>query len=140
MTKRCNHHLKKVFKQAGQTACFTLTEDNDIRRYALRQLGRHSLHPMIACANTSAKIAKIVYKVLHDGVIYDPFHGTRQMNKEPFRVGSETGDAWKLELKEAKRRGKRFRNFARRAVKELPPGEMRTMLTRVLEIFENTRG
>ena len=140
MTKRCNHHLKKVFKQAGQTACYNLTEDNDIRRYALRQLGKHSLHPIIACANTGAKIAKIVYKILHDGVIYDPFHDTRQKNKEPFQVEHEPGDGWKLELKEARRRGKRFRNFARRAVEELPPGEMKTMLTHVLEIFKKMRG
>src|SRR5271157_196617 len=139
MTKRCNHHLKNVLKQAGQTACFKLTEDNDIRRYALRQLGKHPLHPIIASANTSAKIAKIVYKVLHDGVIYDPFHASRYKTNEPFHVGYEPGEEWKLELKEARRRGNRFRNFARRAVKELPPGEMKTMLARILEIFENTR-
>ncbi len=138
MTKRCNHHLKRIFKQAGQTACYILQEDSDIKRYALRQLGKHSRTPMVACANTSAKIAKIVYKVMHDNVIYTPLHDTRRKcgNVLPLNHLLQEDDK-AFQLKDARKRANRFRKFTRLTVDELPPGEMKTMLAHVLKILDN---
>jgi len=136
MTKRCNHHLKRIFKQAGLTACFNLQEDSDIKRYALRELGKHPRVPMIACANTSAKIVKIVYKILHDNVIYEPLHDVTKKNGLFLMHGIASSDEKTYSLSEARRRANRFRKFTRQSVKDLPPGEMKSMLTRVLEILD----
>ena len=125
MTKRCNHRLKRVFKQAGSTACTRLKEDSDIRRYALRQRGKYPRTPAIAAANTSTKIVKIVYKIMHDGITYDPFHETRQKNKHPFPYTPSDDPTWKPRLKDARRRAKRFHNFARKMVDELPADDTR---------------
>jgi len=136
MTKRCNHHLKKIFKQAGLTTCFSLQEDSDIKRYALRQLGKHPRVPMVACANTSAKIVKVVYKILHDNVIYDPLHDVTKKNGFLPMYETVSGNEKAFRLSEARKRANRFRKFTRQSVKDLPPGEMKSMLTRVLEILD----
>jgi len=136
MTKRCNHHLKRIFKQAGLTACFKLQEDSDIKRYALRQLGKHPRVPMVACANTSAKIVKIVYKILHDNVIYDPFHDIMNKNGNSPLSNPTSIDEKAFRLSEARKRANRFRKFTRQTLEDLPPGEMKSMLTRVLEILD----
>jgi hypothetical protein len=136
MTKRCNHHLKKIFKQAGLTTCFNLQEDCDIKRYALRQLGKHPRAPMVACANTSAKIVKIVYKILHDNVVYDPRYDiTKKIGILP-TDGSGSRCEKTFLLSEARKRANRFRKFTRQTVGDLPPSEMKSMLTRVLEILD----
>ncbi len=136
MTKRCNHHLKRIFKQAGVTACFTLKEDSDIKRYALRQLGKHPRVPMVACANTSAKIVKIVYKILHDNICYNQFHDTMKKNVSIQLPDATPGIEKAFCLKEARKRANKFRKFTRQTVGDLPPGEMKSMLTRVLEILD----
>lgn len=138
MTKRCNHHLKKIFKQAGLTACFNLQEDSDIKRYALRQLGKHPRVPMVACANTSAKIVKIVYKILHENVIYDPLHDITKKNGNVHLPGTTLRNEKAFRLSEARKRANRFRKFTRQTVVDLPQGEMKSMLTRVLEILDKT--
>jgi len=138
MTKRCNHHLKKIFKQAGLTACFALQEDSDIKRYALRQLGKHPRVPMVACANTSAKIVKIVYKILHDNAIYEPLHDVMRKCGNSLSLNSPSGSDKAFRLSEARRRANKFRKFTRRTMEDLPPGEMKTMLTRVLGILDET--
>jgi hypothetical protein len=137
MTKRCNHHLKKIIKQAGMTTCFVLKEDSDIRRYALRQLGKHPRFPMVACANTSAKIVKIVYKILHDNAIYDPFHDITKKNGGTLIPGQEHPSDRTFRLSEARKRANRFRKFTRRTLEELPPGEMKSMLSRVLKMLDD---
>ncbi len=137
MTKHCNHHLKRIFRQAGLTACFVLQEDSDIKRYALRQLGKHSRAPMVACATTSAKIAKVIYKVLHDNVIYTPLHDTMRKcgdTRSTDMVIQRCEQSFKL--KEARKRANRFRKFTRQTVDELPLGEMKTMLAGVLKILD----
>lgn len=138
MTKRCNHHLKRVFRQAGITATYLAQADSDIKRYAMRALGKHTRHPGIACANTSTKIVKTVYKVLHDKVNYEPLHDT--MKKLGRNIASnETGydhqDAFKL--KEARKRASRFRKFTRLTIDDLPNGETKDMLAKVLRIFDD---
>jgi transposase len=137
MTKRCNHHLKRVFKQAGSTVATLLKEDSDVRRYAKKQLGKHPRCPAIAIANTSTKIVKIAYKIMHDEVIYDPFHETRKKNAHvsPAPLGEDP--SWTPRLKEARRRANRFRNFTRRALEGLPDGEMKDLFYRVIGIFDD---
>ncbi len=138
MTKRCNHHLKRIFRQAGLTACYVLQEDSDIKRYALRQLGKHSRTPMVACANTSAKIAKVVYKVLHDNAIYTPLHDSMLKCGDARSTRNCLPDCEKaFQLKEARKRANRFRKFTRQTVEDLPLGDMKTMLAHVLKILDN---
>jgi hypothetical protein len=138
MTKRCNHHLKKIFKQAGLTACFSLQEDSEIKRYALRQLGKHPRVPMVVCANTSAKIVKIVYKILHDNAIYEPLHDVKKKCGIFPSSNSHSGNDTAFRLSEARRRANMFRKFTRRTMEDLPPGEVKTMLTRVLGILDES--
>jgi hypothetical protein len=140
MTKRCNHHLKRIFKQAGLTACFTLQEDSDIKRYALRQLGKHPRVPMVACANTSAKIVKIVYKILHDNVIYDPLHDVTRKCTNSTSPGISSGNDKTFRLSDARKRANRFRKFTRQNLDELPPGNMKATLTRILGILDDALG
>jgi hypothetical protein len=139
MTKRCNHHLKRVFKQAGATVATLLKEDSDVRRYAMRQMATHPRVPAIAIANTSTKIVKIVYKIMHDGAIYDPFHETRKKNAHAFPAPRNDDPSWAPRIKEARRRANRFRNFTRRTVKELPGGELKALLSQVLEVFDEVQ-
>jgi transposase len=136
MTKRCNHHLKDIFKQAGRVACFNLEADSDIRRYALRQLGKHPREKGIACANTSAKIVRIVYKILHDEVPFDPFHDTAKKLGQTSPASTDPKKEKSFRLKEARKRANRFRKLVRRTLEELAPGEMKTMLTHVLELLD----
>ena len=135
MTKRCNHRLKRVFRQAGITACFSMKDDNDVCYYAERQLKKHPHNPAIAAANTSAKIVKIVYKIMHDGVIYDPHHETRQGKSESLPGNMYQDGRWKAQLKDARRRANRFRNFTRRMLQDLPDGETRILFSRVMDVF-----
>lgn len=135
MTKRCNHHLKEVFKQSGIIACFRLKEDSDIKRYAMRQMAKHRMAPMVACANTSAKIVHVVYKILHDGATYDPLHDTK---KKCIHVESGTtpmAATWQLKLKEARKRASKFKRFTEKTIVDLPPGEMKDALSKVLDVF-----
>jgi hypothetical protein len=138
MTKRCNHHLKRIFRQAGISATYLEKGDGDIKRYALRQLGKHSRHPGVACANTSAKISKIVYKVLHDKVDYEPLHDTIRRNGGDSTAAKACVDHEKtFVLKEARKRANRFRKFTRLTVDELPPGNIKAKLEEVLKILDN---
>ncbi|MBN2153619.1 MAG: transposase [Candidatus Lokiarchaeota archaeon] len=137
MTKRCNHHLKRIFRQSGITATFLLKEDSDIKRYATRQLGKHSRTPAVACANTSAKIAKIVYKVLHDKVNYQPLHDTmKKLGKGETNDYASQDLVTTFRLKESRKRASRFRKFTRKTVVELPPGNMKNNLAKVLKILD----
>jgi len=138
MTKRCNHHLKRIFRQAGITATYLVQSDSDIKRYALRSLGKHSRHPGIACANTSAKIVKTVYKVLHDKVKYEPLHDTiRKIGHEMASNETRLSLQGDFKLKEARKRANRFRKFTRLTIDDLPNGETRDMLVKVLRIFDD---
>ncbi len=136
MTVRCNHHLKTIFRQAGFAACFNLRDENDVRKYATRQLSKHPKDSMIACANTSAKIAKIVYKVLHDGVSYDPLHETSS-KAEKTMLGKKQTD---FVLKEARKRASRFQKFTRSIIEDLPEGPLKKTLVTVNEIFDRAKG
>lgn len=139
MTKRCNHHLKRVFKQAGLTASRPSSVDCDITRYAKRQLAKHRSLPSIGKANTSAKIAKIVYKIMHDGVLYDPVHEIRR------KVGILDSEVscdpkpWKAQFVDARKRAARFRNFTQRVVNDLPDGDLKVQFAQILDIFKNGR-
>ncbi len=137
MTKHCNHHLKRIFRQTGITACFSLEADSDIKRYALRQLGKHPRDKMIACANTSAKIVRIVYKILHDNAIYDPLYDTarKRGNINPSNL-PEKEQTFRLHT--ARMRAKMFRKFTRRTMEELPQGELKSRLSRVLELLDTS--
>nr|MDO8116718.1 transposase [Candidatus Sigynarchaeota archaeon] len=138
MTKRCNHHLKRIFRQSGITATYLLKEDSDIKRYASRQLGKHSRTPAVACANTSSKIAKIVYKVLHDKVNYQPLHDTMKKLGNAGTNGNPGPDRMNVfHLKEARKRANRFRKFTRLTINELPPGDMKHNLAKVLKILDD---
>jgi hypothetical protein len=138
MTKRCNHHLKRIFKQAGFTVCRSALEDSDIRRYALRQLGKHPHSKMIAQANTSAKIVKIVYKILHDNVNYDPFHDITRKCGDSSLGDTPPRSERDFCLKRARMRAKRYRKSTRKTMNELPPGELKSTLSRVLELFDKS--
>ena len=93
---------------------------------------------MVACANTSAKIVKIVYKILHENVIYDPLHDIMKKNGNVHLPGATLRDEKAFRLSEARKRANRFRKFTRQTVVDLPQGEMKSMLTRVLEILDKT--
>jgi hypothetical protein len=136
MTKRCNHRLKRVFKQAGRIALSTVKTDSDIRRYALRQRGKHPRNPSIAAANTSTKIVRIVYKIMHDDAIYDPFHELRQKSKQELSPVPGEDPSWKPRLKDARNRARRFRNFTMKMVNQLPPSDVKCLLSKVLTAFE----
>jgi len=138
MTKHCNHHLKRIFRQTGITACFILQEDCDIKRYALRQLGKHPRDKMVACANTSAKIVRIVYKILHDNASYDPFHDTARKRGEINPFNPVTKKEQVFRLRAARMRAKMYRKFTRRTMEELPSGELKLMLSRVLEMLDKS--
>ena len=136
MTKRCNEHLKSVFKIAGRVACYQLRKDSDIKRYAVKQLTSHPHQSYVAIANTSAKIARIVYKVLHDEV---PYEKLRESAPKGANAGSyqDSHDATTpFMLKEAGKRARRFRNFIKQIIDEITPGEARDLYTRVLGIFD----
>jgi transposase len=138
MTKHCNHHLKRIFRQTGITACFSLEEDSDIKRYALRQLGKHPRDKMVACANTSAKIVRTVYKILHDNASYDPFHDTARKRGDMNPSIPLTEKEQTFRLRAARMRAKMYRKFTRRTFEELPQGELKTMLSRVLVMLDTS--
>ena len=138
MTKRCNQHLKKVFKIAGRVACCQLQQDSDIKRYAVKQIASHPRQLYIAIANCSAKIAKIVYKVLHDKVPYEKLHESVPRHANARFHLDDQDDNTKFVLKEAGKRARRFRNFVKHIVDEISPGETRNLYARVLGIFDGT--
>ena len=77
---------------------------------------------------------------MHDGIVYDPFHETRLKNKLKTFPFPEADPLWVPKLKNARDRARRFRNFTRRTLDELPEGEMKRLLSKVLVVFDDLPG
>jgi hypothetical protein len=136
MTKRCNHHLRDVFRVAGRTACEIVGKDSDIKRYALKQMQKNIHCKKKAYANTGVKIARTVYKLLRDDVEYERFHASPPPTNGTATVIQEKGEETPFMLKEITRRTRRFRNYIMRACETLPPGITKTLHETIREIWK----
>ena len=136
MTKRCNHHLRDVFRVAGRTACEIVTIDSDIKHYARKQMQKNNRRKKKAYANTGAKIARVVYKLLRDDVEYERFHALHPPMKDAAIASQKQDEEIPFALKEITRRTRRFRNYIVRACETLPPGITKTLHERIREIWK----
>ncbi len=135
MTKRCNQHLKHVFRNAGMNACEIVKNDSDIKRYATKQLVKNIKHKKIAYANTGAKIARIVYAILRYDVEYEPLHALSQKSDSHESSSRVSSDPEAFELKEIKKRARRFRNYVVQTREKLPPGYIKVLYDAIHEVW-----
>lgn len=135
MTKRCNQHLKQVFRNAGMNACEIANSDSDIKRYATKQLIKNNRYKKIAYANTGAKIARIVYAILCYDVDYEPLHASSQNSTLVSPIQSVATDPAPFALKEIKKRARRFRNYVVKTREKLPPGNIKVLYDAIHEVW-----
>ncbi len=127
MTKRCNRHLRLAFRSAGQNVCERVKEDSDIKQYATKQMIKHNKAKKLAYANTGAKIARIVYALLRNDVLYEPLHVLTQERRPAHHGNQPMQELETFALKEIKCRARRFKNYIKRARENLPPGNFKVL-------------
>lgn len=74
-SRHSNPHLRTIFFNAATVVCNLLKADSDLKAYATRIVKRkaYRTHKLAQCI-VAAKISRIVYAILRDGVPFNPNH------------------------------------------------------------------
>ncbi len=121
LTKRANPFLKLKFFWIGRIITMSVKEDSDIKAYATAQRQRHpaKMESRLVYANTGAKVARVVYTLLHDTKPYSLKAQEPVVSEMPAdAAGGIASPAFKFH--DIRKHARQFVNYLNRVKAEAP--------------------
>ncbi len=121
LTKRANPYLKRKFFWIGRIITTSAKEDSDIKAYASAQRQRHpsKQENRLVYANTGAKVARVVYLLLHDAKSYVMKYQGSPAQEIPAGFAQEIVSS-AFQFREIRKRTRQFVNYLNRVKAEAP--------------------